>query len=110
MWVLDFLSDPGWKGTSHRVNVEYRLVSSGVLYNGDVLTTDWIKTDATRLISRKPITLLVASRPIDSYPQELMLRFTSAPVTQKIGTYQSIFSPDREICKDVCALLTIFCR
>jgi hypothetical protein len=39
--------------------VEYRLACSGVLYNRRVITADWRKSDASRILLREPVELFV---------------------------------------------------
>jgi hypothetical protein len=49
------------------VEVEYRLACSGELYNRNVLTADWRKSDVTRILLRTPFELFVASQPFAHY-------------------------------------------
>ncbi|MFZ1101817.1 MAG: hypothetical protein WAN86_02915, partial [Hyphomicrobiaceae bacterium] len=97
--------------------VEYRLACSGEFYNRKVTTFDWRKSDATRLLLAKPFSLQVASRPFDSYPQELCMRFTVGFETEQTShtqlpgsTFTSTFLPDEDIVEDVCAVLTLLSR
>jgi hypothetical protein len=97
--------------------VEFRLACSGELYNRRVHTYDWRKSDATRILLEEPFSLVVASRPFDTYPQELCLRFTvgfeteHSPIPGAVGsTCTSTFLPDEDIVEDVCAVLTLLSR
>lgn len=94
--------------------VEFRLACSGALYNRRVTTSDWRKSDVTRLLLEKPFTLFVASQPFDSYPQELCARVTVAQVTEQatndMGTSSIIFVPADDIIEDACAVLTLLSR
>ncbi len=95
--------------------MEYRLVCSGVLYNSRVHTTDWTKSDACRIMSPSSFKLIVASSPIDEYPQELALSFT-CPVVKESYKQQTgivdhfMFRPDGEIIVGLASLLTVFTR
>jgi len=94
--------------------VEYRLVCSGELYNRNVQTYDWRKSDVTRILLEKPFSLLVASQPFDSHPQELCARFGVTWVTEEgtgeTGTRSVTFLPDEDIIEDACAILTLLSR
>jgi hypothetical protein len=94
--------------------VEYRLVCSGELYNQRVQTYDWRKSDVTRVLLEKPFSLLVASQPFNSYPQELCLRFAVNRVTEggtgETGSRTVSFLPDEDIVDDACAVLTLLAR
>jgi hypothetical protein len=105
MHVLDFLAGLDNKHSEDIVKFEYRLLCSGSLYNGNVTTADWRKSDATRFLLRKPFELFVCSHPFDEYPQELSLSFkTGSLLTNGISYY------DFEIVQDLAALLSLFCR
>lgn len=111
MYVLDALK-PNAGSQQH----EYRLLCSGALYNGNVVTTDWTKSEPGRRLLSDPAVLLVVSRPIPAYPQELLLR-VSVPVvremrlpTPKAAGFGKIFIPHREVVDDLAALLTLFLR
>jgi hypothetical protein len=94
--------------------VEYRLACSGELFNRNVQTFDWRKTDVTRILLEKPFSLLVASRPFDSYPQELCARlkvqWVSEEGTGEHGSSSITFLPDQDIIEDACAILTLLSR
>ena len=94
--------------------VEYRLACSGELYNRKVLTHDWRKSDVTRVLLEKPFTLLVASQPFNTYPQELCARLTVARVREQDTngnvTWTKTFLPDQDIVEDACAILTLLSR
>jgi hypothetical protein len=104
--LLKGLPDPKDK----HVSFEYRLLCSGELYNGSVLTSDWRKSTAARILCDVPFSLLVVSNPFDDFPQELALRFSAPLTTEKHGNSTSIFHPDDEIARDVAALLTLVLR
>ncbi len=91
------------------VRVEYRLICSGMFYPGH-FQGDWSKSDGARILLRLPIELLVASRPYDDYPQELVLRFVVPQVTEPEGSVSRSYHPDLEIASDIAALLTLLCR
>jgi len=116
MHLLSFLKNQSQKQTvDDFITCEYRLLCSGTIYNGDVLTADWRKSDATRIILMSPFTVFVASRPFDDYPQELALRFaveqfTVERIINERSRISSTFYPDREITRDIAALLCLFCR
>jgi len=112
MHILNFLQSAREKasqGTEPAVHVEYRLVCSGTLFP-DNLMGDWSMSDVARILLRHPIELLVASRPYDTYPQELALRFAVPSVTEREGQSAFVYTPDHEIASDVAALLTLLCR
>lgn len=111
MHILSFLKKRSQKQTiDDFITCEYRLLCSGTVYNSDVLTADWRKSDATRLLLNSPFTVIVASHPFDDYPQELALRFTADRVTEERRLGYSTFYPDEEIARDIAALLCLFCR
>jgi hypothetical protein len=91
------------------VRVGYRLVCSGMLYPSHFLG-DWSHSDGARILLHLPVVLLVAGRPFDDYPQELVLRFVADQVHETNGRTQYMYYPDEEIASDVAALLTLFCR
>ncbi len=91
------------------VRVEYRLLCSGMLFPTH-LVGDWSKSDAARILLSLPIELLVASRPYDEYPQELVLRFVARLVKETGGISTHLYYPDEEIASDLAALLTLLCR
>ncbi|MBN2022980.1 MAG: hypothetical protein JW809_09310 [Pirellulales bacterium] len=91
------------------VRVEYRLVCSGTLFPRD-FPGDWNRSDTARVLLSLPVELLVASRPYDSYPQELVLRFVVPLVSETDGKISHSYHPDQETASDVAALLTLLCR
>jgi hypothetical protein len=113
VYVLEYLKtarDPGSNSTREAVEVEYRLACSGELYNRRVLTTDWRKSDITRVLLRTPFELFVASRPFDAYPQELCARLKLAYVTQEDDLSAGTFLPDDEVVEDLCSILSLLAR
>ncbi len=111
MYLLSYLKDPEFKESSiNYVIVEYRLLCSGELYNGNVLTADWRKEGATRILLTYPFELTVVSQPFDEYPQELSLRFKVSEVTEEKDNVSVSFIPDDEIARDIAAFLTLFLR
>jgi hypothetical protein len=111
MYILDFFDDfPNLPQSKDAVVFEYRLLCSGELYNGRVLSTDWRKSDATRILFDSPFTLIICSHPFQEFPQELALRFSAPLITKKQGQSTSMFHPDEDIARDLAALLTLFCR
>lgn len=117
MYVLDYLA--GRLGDIGSIS-EYRLLCSGEVYNGKVLTAEhWRKSEPSRYIVMRPCLVVVVSRPFDDYPQELFLRISVGEVSEtsevilegrKFGNFSSQFRPDDEIARDVAALLTVFLR
>ena len=91
------------------VRVEYRLLCSGMLYPSHFMG-DWSMNDGARILLGLPVELLVASRPYDEYPQELVLRFVAPLVNEKNGMITHLYHPDEEIASDLAALLTLLCR
>lgn len=95
---------------------EFRLLCSGVLYNGSVQTTDWTKSDASRLLMTEPVQLTVVSERVDEYPQELLLSIQVPQVTEEHGSgadgprLTTVFFPHREVAADVASLLTLLVR
>jgi len=109
MYILDFLKNP--LPTNNMVTFDYRLLCSGVLYNCDVVTADWTKSDASRILFfEPPFTLRVCSYPFDEYPQELALQFCAPFVHETKGATTTGFYPDEDIARDLTALLTLFCH
>lgn len=91
------------------VRVEYRLICSGMFYPGH-FQGDWSKSDGARILLKLPVELLVASRPYDDYPQELVLRFVAPLVHETEGSISRSYHPDSDIASDLAALLTLLCR
>jgi hypothetical protein len=115
MYVLQFLEKAANGPTSAEVvQVEYRLACSGELHNRNVLTADWHKSDATRLLLQTPFELFVASQPFDDYPQELCIRFALDYVTEQThaerSSFNRIFLPDEDVIEDLCSLLSLLSR
>jgi hypothetical protein len=106
MLVLDFLAGK----YSNAPISEYRVVCSGELYNGNVQTFDWRKSDATRRLLTLPFPLNVVSQPFHAYPQELSLRLPAPNITERTGNVHSTFTGDDDITEDVAVLLTVFLR
>lgn len=111
MYLLDYLKDrKSGESLQGLVNVEYRLLCSGELYNGKVITGDLRKSDVTRLLLTAPFELTVVSQPFDDYPQELSLRFGVSRVTEEKDNVSFSFLPDDEIASDIAAFLTLLFR
>src|ERR1051325_6496764 len=112
MYVLDFLAGrlQSARGENDWQASEFRLLSSGALYNGNVLTTDWRKSDVVRRILSKPFSLLTCSRPIDAYPQELTLHIGVPGVTETRGQFITSFHPDEIIAQDLAVILCVYLR
>jgi hypothetical protein len=108
MYVLDFLKGFHDVQESDLVTFEYRLLCSGELFNGSILTHDWRKSDGARILCDDPIQLLVASHPFHDYPQELALRFRAHRVKETYGIATSSFYPDDDISRDIAAILSVF--
>ncbi len=111
MYVLSLLKGGDFESADGLpVTFDYRLLFSGEIFNSRVLTSDWRKSDATRIILRSPFSLFVCSHPFYDYPQELALKFASPSVTEKHGAVISSFYPDEEISRDIAAILTLLTR
>lgn len=111
MYILDFLRDINLQSiVSENVRFEYRLLCSGELYNGIVQTSDWRKSDATRIIFKHPFSLIACSYPFDDYPQELCLRFSTNMVTETKNNSSINFYPDDEIADDLASLFSLLFR
>jgi len=112
MYILDFLQTWSHEQSSEggTDSFEYRLLCSGELYNSRVRTADWRKSDATRILLRSPLTLVVCSQPFDDFPQEIAFRFSAPLVTESEGQSTMVHSPDQEVAADFAALLTLYCR
>ena len=117
MYILDLLkrSHSDAPKASDSVSFEYRLLCSGELYNAEVITADWRKSDGTRLLVPGllvpgPFLLSVCSHPFDDYPQELSLRFNTAMVTETKGRTTSMFYADEEIARDLSSVLSLLLR
>jgi len=112
MYVLDLLkrSNSNAAQATGYVSFEYRLLCSGELYNANVITADWRKSDVTRLLVDGPFTLTVCSHPFDDYPQELSLRFQTALETETKGNTTSMFYADEEIARDIASILSLLLR
>lgn len=89
---------------------EYRLLCSGELYNANVITADWRKSDVTRSLVSGPFLLSVCSHPFDDYPQELSLRFKTTMVAETKGRTTSMFYADEEIARDLSSILSLLLR
>ncbi|MHB8828942.1 MAG: hypothetical protein ACYC6Q_05370 [Syntrophales bacterium] len=111
MYILDLLKRSNLDATeASDVAFEYRLLCSGELYNANVITTDWRKSDVTRLLASGPFLLSVCSHPFDDYPQELSLRFKTTTVTETKGSTTSMFYADEEIARDLSSILSLLLR
>lgn len=110
MYVLDFLSGLNSHSMSDQATFEYRLLCSGELFNGKVLTADWRKSDATRPLLLSPFGLHVCSYPFDDYPQEIALDFRIALSTRQRENVSFASYFDYEVAQDLAALLSLFCR
>lgn len=112
MYILEYLKQP--EPRPKGVGVEYRLACSGEFYNRKVLTSDWRKSDITRILLQRPFFMSVVSRPFESYPQELCVRMTPQQVTEEGGSPSArssrTFLPDDEIVEDFCSILTLLSR
>lgn len=112
MYLLKFLQKT--QDRSAGVNVEYRLACSGEFYNRKVLTSDWRKSDVTRILLDRPFPISVASQPFDSYPQELCVRVTLNTVTEQGGAPSMrgsrTFLPDNDVIEDLCSILSLLSR
>jgi hypothetical protein len=116
VYLLDALRDPPSASGLPIEGAEFRLVCSGVLYRGNVVTADWTKSGICRLLLRDRMVLLVVSEPADAYPQELMLRFAipavSEPPSQGATSPRVTVTrhPHAEVAADFAAVLTLLLR
>jgi hypothetical protein len=110
MYVLDFLSELKSQSMDDQATFEYRLLCSGELYNGKVMTGDWRKSDATRSLLRSPFNLCVCSHPFDDYPQEIAMDFKIALSTRQRENVSFTSYFDHKVAQDLAALLSLFCR
>jgi hypothetical protein len=110
-YTLVFLKARSEGGSSAgTVEVEYRLACSGALYNRNIKTGDWRKSDATRVLLRTPFELFVASHPFDDYPQELCARLVVNRAIESDQSFTRVFLPDEDVIEDLCSLLTLLSR
>jgi hypothetical protein len=114
MYVLEFLKGAANPPGTGAIRVEHRVLCSGELYNRRVLTSDWRKSDITRILLREPCELFVVSRPFADYPQELCIRLSMREATEQAveGNISSsrTFLPDDEVVEDLCSLLSLLSR
>ena len=114
LFVLDWLRKAGGvEPAAGSITVEYRLVCSGELYNGDVRTMDWQESDICRVLLTEPFRLVVAStdtRARTHGPVELSLTFSCHEVSQQQGLIRTTFHPHEELAADIAALLTVLLR
>jgi hypothetical protein len=108
MYVLEFLS--GKLSGKEERRAEYRMVCSGALYNRRVLTTDWRKSDASRILLIRPASLCVVSRPLDDYPQEMSLHVTVSRIMETDGNFTTTFYPDDIVARDLTSILSVILR
>jgi hypothetical protein len=112
--VLRYLGDPFCaRPEDASLWVEYRLLSSGVIYRK--IIGDWSKSEAARFLLAPPLMLYATSRPLDDYPLEMVLHFKVAQETETtqalgVSTASITFYPDSEVPRDLAALLTLLCR
>ena len=98
-YALGFLKARSEEGDSAGAfEVEYRLSCSGELYNRNIKTGDWRKSDATRILLRTPFELFVASDPFDDYPQELCARLVvnRVVIENPPKSFTRVFLPDED--------------
>jgi len=111
MYALGFLKERSeGKHSVGAVEVEYRLACSGELYNRNVQTGDWRKSDASRILLRTPFELFVASHPFEDYPQELCARLVLTYATESEQLFTRTFLPDKDVIEDICSLLSLLSR
>ncbi len=111
MNFIEYLKDPDCskKDTEYAV-FEYRLLCSGELYNGRVITTDWRKSEGSRFLLEKPFELTIVSQPFEDYPQEISLRFKAFETRITKDKINHDFFPDDEIAQDICSFLCLLFR
>jgi len=115
LYVLDYLADPKCaRRPGDALCTDYRLLCSGSVYRRT--EGEWYKSEGARFLLAPPLLLYAASRPFDEYPLELVLRLTVAHVEETRparwwdGQTIEIFHPDKEVARDLAALLTVLCR
>jgi hypothetical protein len=111
VYILDFLAGKLAQSSVAEVRqTEYRVLCSGELYNGNVLTSDWRKSDVTRVLLTSPFSLYVVSRPFHDYPQELAVHISVHRVTETAGQFSSTFFPDDVVARDLVSILCVLLR
>lgn len=110
MYGLDFLRTVFSNACTECPLVDFRLACSGELYAGRVLTSDWRKSDVTRVLLRDPFELLVASMPFDAYPQELCLRMPALMAEEHEKNVHVTLQTDEFVCADLADLFTVVFR
>jgi hypothetical protein len=113
MNVLEYIADPMCqKKLEGSLTAEYRMLCSGTLFR-DVVG-DPFKSEVARILLDRPFVLFATSRPLEDYPQELMLELSVPSVEihqpSKTGTFTYGFHPDKEVASDLAALLCLLCR
>lgn len=109
--ILDWLRT--WsqaKQDKEAITVEYRLICSGHVYNGDVSTADPDKSTACRLLLARPVQLLVVDGPPTAshrYLRELSLVLSCSLVRITEGNFTITLHPHEEIANDLAALLSL---
>ncbi|QDU62192.1 hypothetical protein Pan216_30590 [Planctomycetes bacterium Pan216] len=97
------------KAESEYFEAEFRLLCSGTLYP-DGIDGDWTKSDGARLLLVDPFQLIIASQPLNSFPQEIALRFKWCLETTIAGSTCSDSLQTKDIAGDIAALMTLLCR
>jgi hypothetical protein len=71
---------------------------------------DWTKSTGARLLSPLVFDLTVVDSRVETYPQELALRFACPMVQETYANWTFLHEPVDEIAGDLAALLTLFAR
>jgi hypothetical protein len=93
---------------------EYRLLLSGCAYNGD-LEGDPFRSEGGRILAEEPCMIWCASRPLDSYPQEISVSVQVSDlalrgVSKDGGDVGVVLEPHEDVVSDLAALLTLYLR
>lgn len=89
--------------------VEFRLACSGTLLRANVLG-DRLRSDASRRLLTDPFDMYVVSQPIDSWPQEICVRFRVGTAQKQLDRASLTYLPADEIVRDLCYLLSVLYR
>jgi hypothetical protein len=113
MYLLTYLGElEKTQGQSFELTIEFRLACSGEFYGRSGFSTSWRSFEMARLLLLRPFELYVVSRPFNSFPQELCLRFginyewDRQPGGGSVGTTP----PYDDLVEDICAFLTVLSR
>ncbi len=113
MYLLPYLCGlEKTQGQPVELVIEFRLACSGEFYNRRGMPGSWRSFEMARLLLLRPFELYVVSRPFNSFPQELCLRFgvNYEWNHQSGGGSIGTTPPYGDLVEDVCAVLTLLSR